>query len=519
MISFKHDRRAAGAATAGARRPFARRALAVGVASGLCVALIASGGMPAAQAQLFSSPKTTVETPMGRAPLTFADIVERVKPAVVSIHATKTGRVTMRRLPNRRPRPGGPNFFPDLPEDHPLNEFFKNMPRDFGNVPSPRRAATGSGFVISADGYVITNNHVIDGADEITVSFDEKEKLTAELVGTDARTDLALLKIKSTRKFPFVKLSDKPARVGDWVLAVGNPFGLGGTVTAGIVSALARNIGAGPYDYLQIDAAVNRGNSGGPAFNLSGEVVGINTAIYSPSGGNVGIAFAVPAATAKTVVAELKKHGKVTRGWLGVKIRNVDSNAVASLGLKDDRGALVAEVTENGPAAGAGIRAYDVIKSVNDRPIENSKDLSLRIAQFRPGTTVNITVYRANAEKTIKVNLGTFPTSGSKLANRKKSASPSAASSSDVLGMSLEAATGNGEKGLRITALKSDGAGGKSGLSVGDIITHANQVPVAKVDDLKAAIKDAMARKRPKIMLGVRSKNQRKLVYVEIGKG
>ena len=252
----------------------------------------------------------------GRAPLSFADIVERVKPAVVSINVTN-GEA---RVARNDERGGGqrslPDGFPDLPEDHPLHDFFKNLPREFRGMPgqpgqqrpTPRpRQATGSGFVISPDGYVVTNNHVIDNADKVTVSFDEQQKYEADVVGTDPRTDLALLKINAKDKtFPFVKFAQKTPRVGDWVVAVGNPFGLGGTVTAGIVSALARDIGSGPYDYMQIDAAVNRGNSGGPTFNLDGEVVGVNTAIYSPSGGNVGIAFAVPASTANEVVAQLQ---------------------------------------------------------------------------------------------------------------------------------------------------------------------------------------------------------------------
>ncbi|MFM1814301.1 MAG: putative periplasmic serine endoprotease DegP-like [Pseudomonadota bacterium] len=493
------------------------KSIALGAAGGLALALLASPPTPA-QAQLFSSEKTPAASQLSRAPLSFADIVERVKPAVVSINATNGGRVTtsQRSKPNQR---GLQEFFPDLPEDHPLNEFFKNMPRNFNNAPTPRRAATGSGFVISADGYVVTNNHVIDGANQITVSFDQKEKLDAELVGTDPRTDLALLKIKTKRNFPFVKLTEKPARVGDWVLAVGNPFGLGGTVTAGIVSALARDIGSGPYDYLQIDAAVNRGNSGGPTFNLDGEVVGINTAIYSPSGGNVGIAFAVPAATAKRVIEELKTKGTVTRGWLGVKIRNVDKDTVQSLGLKDEKGALVAEVTDDGPAAKGGLNNFDVIKAINGKPIESSKDLSLKIAEFSPGTTVDITVFRGGREQTIKVMLGTFPTSSSQVAKLDGPKAPTKTVDSAALGLTLEPIASGAEKGLKITDIDSDGAAAKSGLSVGDLITHANQQPVNTVPEIEQIIKQAKANKRPKVMLGVRSKNQRRLVFVDIEKG
>ena len=239
----------------------------------------------------------SVQTPFGRAPLSFADIVDRVKPAVVSIHVTNGGPKVAQK--GAAP-PRGKDLLPDLPDDHPLSEFFKRLPPEFRGQPGPNPGrpslAQGSGFVISADGYVVTNNHVIDGASKIQVSFDKDNKFDAELVGSDTRTDVALLKIKANQPFLFVKFSDKQPRVGDWVVAVGNPFGLGGTVTAGIVSAQGRDIGSGPYDYMQIDAAVNRGNSGGPTFNLDGEVVGVNTAIYSPSGGNVGIAFAIPAA-------------------------------------------------------------------------------------------------------------------------------------------------------------------------------------------------------------------------------
>src|SRR5690606_33896708 len=247
-----------------------------------------------------------------------ADVIEKVKPSVVSISVVAGGK-------SDKNAKGLPEGFPDIPEDSPFYEFFKNLPKEFRNMPQQRPTqAQGSGFVISADGYVVTNNHVVEGATKIQVSFDDQEKLEADLVGTVPRTDIALLKLKSSKTFPFVKFAEKPARVGDWALAVGNPFGLGGTVTAGIVSALGRDIGSGPYDFIQIDAAVNKGNSGGPTFNLNGEAIGVNTAIFSPSGGNVGIALAVPARTATDVIAQLKKSGSVSRGWLGVKIQNVD---------------------------------------------------------------------------------------------------------------------------------------------------------------------------------------------------
>src|SRR5919106_4955126 len=285
--------RSAGSAPAGAARLAPRKRRLAALAGISALALVTAAPTAPALAQ-FKSDAPGVRTPYGQAPLTFADIVERVKPAVVSISVTDGGaRVAGRETPRA---PGRPDQFPfpDLPGDHPLNEFFRNMPKEFRGAPTPRPIqAQGSGFVISADGYVVTNNHVVDGTSKVTVSFDEHNKHEADVVGTDPRTDLALLKIRSSQTFPFVKFSDKPIRVGDWALAVGNPFGLGGTVTAGIVSALGRDIGSGPYDYLQIDAAVNRGNSGGPTFDLDGKGGGVKTAIFSPSGGNVGSAFAV----------------------------------------------------------------------------------------------------------------------------------------------------------------------------------------------------------------------------------
>ena len=263
----------------------------------------------------------TVQAPLGVAPLSFADLVQRVSPAVVSIYVKGDSKVAE----NDPPIPG----LPDIPEDSPLHDFFKHFgqsqPKGKGGHPAHPHLtmASGSGFFISPDGYLVTNNHVVEDAEDISITLENGDKLPASLIGADARTDVALLKVKASHQFPYVKFSDKDPRVGDWVLAVGNPFGLGGTVTRGIISAHHRDIGSGPYDYLQIDAAVNHGNSGGPSFNLDGEVVGMNTAIFSPSGGSVGIAFAVPAALVKEVVGQLQEHGSVDRGWLGVVIQNV----------------------------------------------------------------------------------------------------------------------------------------------------------------------------------------------------
>src|SRR6266478_2439132 len=335
-------------------------------------------------------------------PVGFADIVEQVKPSVISVKVKMNA--------------GGDSF--TLNEDNPLRgtpfeDFFRRFgqpdtPRGFGDRQGPRQQrrqytlGQGSGFFISADGYAVTNNHVVDKAEHVDVTTDDGKTYTAKVIGTDDRTDIALIKVEGRSDFPFVHLADKPPRIGDWVLAVGNPFGLGGTVTAGIVSARGRDIGAGPYDdFIQIDAAVNKGNSGGPTFDTEGNVIGVNTAIFSPSGGSVGIAFAVPAETVKSVVAQLKDKGAVTRGWMGVQIQPVTADIAESLGLKTAEGALVAEPQPGSPAVKAGILSGDVIVSVNGQPVKDARDLAKRIGAMAPESTVKLVVLRKGEEKTI----------------------------------------------------------------------------------------------------------------------
>ncbi len=469
----------------------------------------------------------TVETPFGRAPLSFADIVERVKPAVVSINVTNNGAKLARRMPRgSQPNAPGGRVMPDLPEDHPLNEFFRNLPREFGrgtpNAPTPRPSlAQGSGFVISADGYVVTNNHVIDGADKITVTFDRDNKYDAELVGADARTDIALLKIKSDKKFEFIRFASKEARVGDWVIAVGNPFGLGGTVTAGIVSASGRDIGSGPYDYIQIDAAVNRGNSGGPTFNLDGEVIGVNTAIYSPSGGNVGIAFAVPAKTANEVIEQLRSKGSVSRGWLGVKIENVNEGTAQSLGLSSPRGALVNEITAGSPASSSELRAGDAIVAVNGSEIRDSRDLARKIAEFAPGTTVRLEVMRFGKNEVVPVKLGTFPSNPDVAANTpaapERDATPTpAVTELDQLGLSVTPVSGGKTEGVAISEVTSGSDAAEKGLKAGDIIVEAQGQKVASAADVEAGIKKAKSDGRSAVLLRVKSGDQLRFVGVKL---
>jgi serine protease Do len=468
----------------------------------------------------------TVQTPFGHAPLTFADLVDKVKPAVVSVSVVNDGGASKLAENDKDSKKGGGLTIPDLPPDHPLHDFFKHLPKEFGQEEGRRPKVIqgqGSGFVISADGYVVTNNHVIDGATKIQVTFDDDDtKYEAKLIGTDQRTDVALLKIDSNKTFPFVKLSEKKPRVGDWALAVGNPFGLGGTVTAGIVSALARDIGSGPYDYLQIDAAVNRGNSGGPTFNLDGEVIGVNTAIFSPSGGNVGIAFDVPAKTVAEVIQQLKTGGTVKRGWLGVKIQNVDEDTAASLGLKEAHGALVSEVSPNGPAAAAGLKMQDAILQVNNDKIADSRDLARKIAELSPDTPVDIKVWRNNSEQSIKVKLGLFPKNAEEAMSGDQdngnSSGDESKSSMELsqLGLTLmPARTGSGE-GVAIAEVDPSSDAAEKGLKSGDVILEVSGQIVKSPDDVVLGVKKAQDLKRTAVLLHVKSSDQKRFVAVQL---
>ncbi len=336
---------------------------------------------------------------LSQRPVGFADIVEKVKPAVMSV------RVKMERSANEDPSDQELPF----PPGSPFERFFKRF--GMPNTPNGKEVITGqgSGFFISADGYAVTNNHVVQNAEDVTVTTDDGKTYTAKVIGTDVRTDLALIKIDGN-SFPYVKLADTVPRVGDWVLAVGNPFGLGGTVTAGIVSARGRDIGAGPYDdFIQIDAPVNKGNSGGPTFDVDGNVIGVNTAIFSPSGGSVGIAFAIPADTVKSVVAQLRDKGTVTRGWIGVQIQPVTPDIADSMGLKQATGALVAEPQAGGPAAKAGIQSGDVITSVDGQDVHDARELARRIGTMAPGATIQLGVIHQGENKTLSLTLGTLP--------------------------------------------------------------------------------------------------------------
>lgn len=465
----------------------------------------------------------TGAAPYAHAPATFADIVERVKPAVVSIKVTSGGDEMRTSRFNPGGRSGGATPFPDLPPDHPLNRLFKDLPREYRGSPGRRaprlRQSQGSGFVISEDGYVVTNNHVVRGGNQITISFDEKENLPAEIVGTDPRTDLALLKIKAKRKFKYVKFATSEGRVGDWVVAVGNPFGLGGTVTVGVLSALSRNIGSGPYDYIQIDAAVNRGNSGGPTFNLNGEVIGVNTAIYSPSGGNVGIAFAVPAVTAAGVIEQLKKSGSVKRGWLGVKIQTITDDIAASLGLSDAQGALISELTPNAPAQAAGLREGDAILTVNNEKVEDSRDLARKIAGFAPGATVAVGIRRGGSNMSISVKLGTFPSNPQMASNAPAEPQKPHVTALKALGLDLvEAGRDGGDAGVVIRDVDPDSDAAQKGLQQGDVIVAVNGQKVEKPADVDRIVRTAESKGRRAVLMTVKTENTQRFVAVLISK-
>ena len=363
----------------------------------------------AAVGPLHAQPLSSPSAPIVQMP-SFADVVDRVKPAVVSVRV-KVEQVASR--DGERAERFGFDNSEDLPPA--LERFLRRFGEGEGmgegfRSERPRRFAQqsqGSGFFISADGYVVTNNHVVRNATTVEIVTDAGKTLSAKVIGTDPKTDIALLKVNEEGTYPFVQFAKGDTRIGDWVVAVGNPFGLGGTVTAGIVSARGRDIGAGPYDdFLQIDAPVNRGNSGGPTFNLAGEVVGINTAIASPTGGNVGIAFAIPAAGANRVVAELKENGSVSRGFIGVQIQPVTKEISEAMGLKDARGALIAETVAGSPAERAGLRSGDVITAVDGKELRDARDLSRRIAGYEPGKKVELTVKRKGDERKVDLEIG-----------------------------------------------------------------------------------------------------------------
>jgi serine protease Do len=449
-------------------------------------------------------------------PTGFADIVAKVKPAVISVRVRMDAERTASledNDDNGQTQPGPP-----------LDRFFKQfgfkqfgMPDGAPNGMAPRSRpvnAEGSGFFISADGYAVTNNHVVDHAKTVQVVTDEGRIMSAKVIGTDPKTDLALIKVEGS-DFPFVHLADHDPRIGDWVIAVGNPFGLGGTVTAGVVSARGRDIGAGPYDdFIQIDAPVNKGNSGGPTFDTNGNVIGVNTAIFSPSGGSVGIGFDIPADTVKTVVAQLKDHGHVTRGWIGVQIQPVTADIADSLGLKKAEGALVSEPQNDSPAAKAGIVAGDVITTLDGTAVKDAHALARKIGTMAPGTSVKLGVLRDGNEKTVTISLGTLPD------ERQANAAPQGGSENGTprLGLTLAPASAvGGNQGVAVTAVDPAGPAADHGMKSGDVILDVAGKMVSSPSDVSKEIADLHKAGKKTVLMRVKSGNATRFVAIPFG--
>jgi serine protease Do len=452
-------------------------------------------------------------------PVGFADIVEKVKPAVISVRVKLDAGARMMGFEGNSP----------FPPNSQMERFFRRFGLPEGINPDGQQRAPrnrlvtgqGSGFFITADGYAVTNNHVVDKADTVEITTDDGKTYSAKVIGTDARTDVALIKVEGRSDFPHVKLADNTPRIGDWVLAVGNPFGLGGTVTAGIVSARGRDIGAGPYDdFIQIDAPVNKGNSGGPTFDVDGNVIGVNTAIFSPSGGSVGIAFAIPASTVKSVVAQLKDKGSVTRGWIGVQIQPVTAEIAESIGLKKAEGALVSDPQPNGPAAKAGIEAGDVIIAVDAAAVKDARDLAKQIGSIAPGTSVKLTVWRKGEEKNLSVALGELPNQREARATTPDALTPNG---SDVprLGLTLAPAgqvAGSGSEGVVVTKVDPNGVASEHGFQTGDVILEVGGKKVANPADVRSALNDAQKDGKRSVLMRVKSGEATKFVALRLGR-
>jgi serine protease Do len=452
-------------------------------------------------------------------PAGFADLVAKVKPAVISV-SVKIDQSADASTSNDMQNDEQQTLPPSM-RGTPFEKFFRQF-GDEGMPPGLQRhqiiTGQGSGFFISADGYAVTNNHVVDHATSVQVTTDDGTKYTAKVIGIDPKTDIALIKVENASNLPYVKFGDQAPRVGDWVVAVGNPFGLGGTVTAGIVSAQGRNIGSGAYDYLQIDAPINKGNSGGPAFDMSGNVVGVNTAIFSPSGGSVGIGFDVPAETAKSVIAQLKDKGVVTRGYLGVQIQPVTQGIADSLGLKKAEGALVDEAQADSPAAKAGIEAGDVITAVNGTSVKDSRDLARQIAALAPDSSVKLDVMHKGENKTLTVALGTMPNQREASADHERSGSQRGVGGH--LGLSVAPANevaGSGDKGVVVTGVDPDGPAAERGMQTGDVILDVGGKTVSTAGDIREALSKAKADGKRDVLMRVKSADNTRYVAVPVG--
>ncbi len=487
-----------------------------GLAGGTAAAALAVGAV----VPLAMAPAVIAAPPAARtAPGSFADLVEQVSPAVVQI-AAKRSAVDGE----------GEAAGPDIPEhlrEGPLGDMLERFFRDRGQTqptPSPGNAL-GSGFIIDAGGLVVTNNHVVGGASEIKVTLKDGRTFGATLVGADDKTDLAVVRITTDQTLPTVAWGDSnDTRVGDWVLAVGNPFGLSGTVTAGIVSARGRDLGSGPYDdFIQIDAPLNSGNSGGPLFDHTGRVIGVNTAIFSPNGGNVGIGFAIPSETAQSIVADLQAKGRVDRGWLGVGIQPVTPEIADSLGFEKPRGALVASIVDGSPAAAAGVKVGDVIMAFGGRPIATMKDLTRAVAATPDGASRPIEVWRDGGAVTLTTTIAAAREAGDTPMRQRAEA----ALAVPALGLKLAAVDertrqrlglADDARGVVVVGVDRGKDAAEKGLRPGDLITRVNQQPVVSPADVARAVETAAKAARKSVLLMIERNQQSRFVAIELTK-
>jgi len=500
---------------------FQRVALAATVATALASAAMLS--LPQ-KALAVSVPPGAVGAGVQYGPPSFADLAERVEQAVVSIMVSGKTEVAAEM--------NGQQFqMPQFPEGSPFSDFFEQFRGRVPGMPGAGDSAqrefqgAGSGFIISADGYVVTNNHVVEHASEIGVILQDGKRYEATIKGRDPKTDLALLKVNTDAPLPFVELGDSDsARVGEWVVAVGNPFGLGGTVTAGILSARGRDIQSGPYDdYLQVDAPINRGNSGGPLFNNRGQVIGVNSAIYSPTGGSVGIGFAIPSNLVRDVVAELQTNGKVARGWLGVQIQPLTDEIAESLGLSKTNGALVAGVEPGSPAALGGVKPGDVIVSLNGEKLDDFKDLPKLVARAEAGSESTLQVKRQGEIRDLEVMIGNMPDDDVKVALTDDAASDD----TPRLGVYLSELTpearqqyriGKETEGVLVAGVQQGSPAEKAGIEAGQVINMVGQQPVKSPQDVISQVKQAAAEKKSSVLLMVVQNGMQRFVAVKFAR-
>ncbi|HEY1612293.1 MAG TPA: DegQ family serine endoprotease [Rhizomicrobium sp.] len=489
---------------------------------GLSAFALAPAPPPPHAAHPVTAPQKPAQTPHASpprmlengAPFSFADLVERVSPAVVTV------TVEQQLKPSQ-------NFNPEeLPE--PFRDFFNQFGGDGGRqFAQPHKAvAMGSGFIIDRGGFIVTNNHVVQDGRKITVKLPDGREFVAKLVGSDQATDIALLKIKSDKPLPSVEFGDDhDVRVGDWVIAVGNPFGLSNTVTAGIISSIGRDVGNGPYtDYLQIDAPINRGNSGGPTFDLQGRVIGMNSMIYSPSGGSVGIGFAIPSSTIHDVISQLQSHGHVSRGWLGVQIQNMTPEIAQSLGAKQDKGAIVASIVNGSPASKAGFVAGDVVVAINGKSVEDSRDLTRRVAALPAGMKVVFSVVRGGAQRTVTATIGARKEE-QVATNTGPRENSSLGSTGEAMGLGLASVTPEMRRnyniddhinGVVVTRVDPDSDAADKGIEPGDVLVSVANKSVRSPQEIKVQVASAQAAGRKSVLVLVQGANGQRFVALKI---